>query len=175
MRSQSGVVTNEARKSDFFQPTKFRNSTDRAWNGQKNCQLKGFWCKKLWGIHWSQFQSSISCRFGRNWQFIQLTLRTAPQKKARYYTLRPLNPLKTWFEAPKLLLKDCPPLVSNTYAPPPFFSLLATSWPLSLTHYPAPWGSTTPFHSVLQPLFDHPLQNFSLQTRPIGPQIITGS
>ena len=42
MSSQSGVVTNEARKNVFFQLTRFRNTTNRAWNGQKNCHTQGY-------------------------------------------------------------------------------------------------------------------------------------
>ena len=41
--------------------------------------------------------------------------------------LTPLNPQKTWFEAPNFHLNDCLPLASNTPNPPPFFLLLAAS------------------------------------------------
>ena len=141
---------------------------------EKNCRKRGFWCKKPWGIHWSWFQSSISSHLGWNWEFMQITLRTALQKMTHYHTLTPLNPPKTCFETPKLLLKDCLPLASNTPHPhPPFFSLLAAFWPLILTHFPPPWGSTTPFHSLSQALSGPPLQKLPLHTRPIGSQIIT--
>ena len=52
---------------------------------------------------------------------MQITLRTAHQKRAHYHTLTPLNPFKTWFEALSMLLKDCLPLASNPPSPPPLF------------------------------------------------------
>ena len=94
-----------------------------AWSGPENCQRRGFRCKNSWGIHWSWFQSSKSSHFARNWWFMQINLRTAHWKRAHYHTLTPLNPQKSWFEAPSFFLNDCLPLASNTpYSPPPFLT-----------------------------------------------------
>ena len=86
----------------------------RAWSGPKYCQRRGFWCKKSWGIHWSWFQSVKSSHFARNWWFMQITLRTEHWKRAHYHTLTPLNPQRSWFEAPNFLLNACLSLASDT-------------------------------------------------------------
>ena len=46
----------------------------RAWNGPKNCWNIRFGRKISSGIHWTGFQSSISCHFGRNGQFMLISI-----------------------------------------------------------------------------------------------------
>ena len=130
MSSQSGVVSNDARKSVFFQLTRFRNST---W--PKKLSNKGFLMQKTLRNPLVTISELYLMPFWQKLTIYATYPQKCTQKRAPYHTLRPLNPLKTWFEAPKLFLKDCPPLISNTYASPPFsftpsYILISKSDPL---------------------------------------------
>ena len=69
-------------------------------------------------------------------------------EKGPFTTLKkPLNPQKSWFEAPNFLLNDCLPLPSNTPYSPPFLT------PSSILT-PSFGGKKPPFHDQKKVRFD---------------------